>query len=137
MMNYVRVSVTEPGGWLVLYADYYGPSAQLLLGACWTLIPVNARSRGRLGLRLGLLYSRKAAALAGAERGARGVGSQRQGRACSAALAKSPEGDPRTHDRARLGLRLGKQALLHIHLSYGASGSRCALGSYNTLDPCI
>ena len=77
------------------------------------------------------------AALAGAERGARGVWSQRQGRACSAALAKSPESDPRTHDRARLGLRLGKQALLHIHLSYGASGSRCALGSYNTLDPCI
>ena len=34
---------------------------------------MNARSRGRLGLRLGLLYSRKATALAGAERGARGV----------------------------------------------------------------
>ena len=36
-------------------------------------LPVNARSRGRLGLRLGLLYSRKATALAGAECGARGV----------------------------------------------------------------
>ena len=36
-------------------------------------LPVNARSRGRLGLRLGLLCSRKATALAGAERGARGV----------------------------------------------------------------
>ena len=36
-------------------------------------LPVKARSRGRLGLRLGLLYSRKATALAGAECGARGV----------------------------------------------------------------
>ena len=36
-------------------------------------LPVNARGRGRLGLRLGLLYSRKATALAGAECGARGV----------------------------------------------------------------
>ena len=36
-------------------------------------LPVNAHSRGRLGLRLGLLYIRKATALAGAERGARGV----------------------------------------------------------------
>ena len=34
---------------------------------------MNAHSRGRLGLRLGLLYIRKATALAGAERGARGV----------------------------------------------------------------
>ena len=42
----------------------------------WELVgglPVNARSRGRLGLKLGLLYSRKARALAGAERVARGV----------------------------------------------------------------
>ena len=36
-------------------------------------LPVNARSRGRLGLRLGLLYSRKATALAEA---VGGVGSQ-------------------------------------------------------------
>ena len=59
-------------------------------------LPVNARSRGRLGLRLGLLYSRKATALAGAERGARGV---EPGliRPRSASLAKSPESDPRTH----------------------------------------
>ena len=41
---------------------------------------MNARSRGRLGLRLGLLYSRKATALAGAELG----------------LIR-PESDPRTH----------------------------------------
>ena len=34
--------------------------------------PVNACIRGRLGLRLGLLYSRKATALAGAEREALG-----------------------------------------------------------------
>ena len=34
---------------------------------------MNVRSRGRLGLRLGLLYTRKATALAGAECGARGV----------------------------------------------------------------
>ena len=40
-------------------------------------LPVNARSRGRLGLSLGLLYIRKATALAGA---ARGVGSQGQRR---------------------------------------------------------
>ena len=41
-------------------------------------LPVNARSRGRLGLSLGLLYIRKATALAGV---ARGVGSQGQRRA--------------------------------------------------------
>ena len=48
---------------------------------------MNARSRGRLGLRLGLLYSRKATALAGTERGARGV---------EPGLIR-PESDPRTH----------------------------------------
>ena len=36
-------------------------------------LPVNARSRGRLGLSLGLLYIRKATALAGV---ARGVGAR-------------------------------------------------------------
>ena len=41
-------------------------------------LPVNARSRGRLELSLGLLYIRKATALAGV---ARGVGSQGQRRA--------------------------------------------------------
>ena len=45
-------------------------------------LPVNARSRGRLGLRLGLLYSRKAWS---------------QGLLVRASLAKSPERDPRTH----------------------------------------
>ena len=44
-------------------------------------LPVNARSRGRLGLRLGLLYSRKA--------WSQGL--------LAASLAKSPESDPRTH----------------------------------------
>ena len=50
-------------------------------------LAVNARSRGRLGLRLSLLYSRKATALAGAERGARGV---------ELGLIR-PESDTRTH----------------------------------------
>ena len=48
---------------------------------------MNARSRGRLGLRLGLLYSRKATALAGTEREARGG---------EPGLIR-PESDPRTH----------------------------------------
>ena len=56
---------------------------------------MNARSRGRLGLRLELLYSRKATALAGAERGARGVEPGLRD-ALRASLAKSPESDPRT-----------------------------------------
>ena len=56
---------------------------------------MNACSRGRLGLRLGLLYSRKETALAGAERGARCVepGLIRP----ETRVAKSPESDPRTH----------------------------------------
>ena len=55
-------------------------------------LPVNARNGGRLGLRLGLLYSRKATARS-ARRGARpGLLGQRR-----VSLAKSPESDPRTH----------------------------------------
>ena len=60
---------------------------------------MNARSRRRLGLRLGLLYSRKATALAGAER----VSARRWepvlilGQRRASALAKSPESDPRIY----------------------------------------
>ena len=70
-------------------------------------LPVNARCRRRLGLRLGLLYSRKATALAGAERRARGV---EPGLIRPETRAKSPESDPRTHAIVT-GLRLGKQGL--------------------------
>ena len=81
---------------------------------------MNARSRGRLGLRLGLLYSRKATALAGAECGARGV---------EPGLIR-PE--------TRYALRLGKQALplyttAHSD-TYGASGRLRAWSVPNTLD---
>ena len=38
-------------------------------------LPMNACSRGRLGVRLGLLYSCKVTALAGTKRVARGVAS--------------------------------------------------------------
>ena len=61
---------------------------------------MNAHSRRRLGLRLGLLYSRNATALAGAER----VSARRW----EPGLIR-PEA--RYRDRARLGLRLGKQGL--------------------------
>ena len=50
--------------WRIGSSVLYGPMNQ----ARNDFLPVNARSRGRLGLRLDLLYSRKATALAGAER---------------------------------------------------------------------
>ena len=70
---------------------------------------MNARSRGRLGLSLGLFYIRKTTALAGA---ARGVGSQGQARETSSTshTTVDPHSDP------------------------CGSGRRCALGLYNTLD---
>ena len=50
-------------------------------------LPVNARSRGRLGLSLGLLYIRKATALAGVARGVAEPGPEtRVARLCPKAL---------------------------------------------------
>ena len=60
-------------------------------------LPVNAHSRRRLGLRLGLLYSRNATALAGAER----VSARRWEPGLlrpEARVARLwPKADPRTH----------------------------------------